>query len=238
MIVVVGVGGVVCELLTFESRLALLLATFYLAVAKIATVSVLGGVALSARSDMVSSPSSFTLLQELEDHLNSDDFSPNSSCSRPLSSLSFHHTNASSELLQQAMDLFSQSCSESPDLEALFAADSGEEAAFDLGVLDQNLCFGGGDLTLDLESKKQQEQEQHLEEQEQEVVVDRQVDGYGDGYGDEEEEGEDEEEEEEEEGRGGGDGSFSSAMDRKASHAGSWYTDNGIFLSLFFFCFF
>ena len=69
MIVVVGVGGVVCELLTFESRLALLLATFYLAVAKIATVSVLGGVALSARSDMVSSPSSRRSASHIRDVL-------------------------------------------------------------------------------------------------------------------------------------------------------------------------
>ena len=57
-IVVVKVGGVVCELSAGEGRLAFLPVTLCLVVAKLVTVSALGGVFWSAQSGMVSPPSS------------------------------------------------------------------------------------------------------------------------------------------------------------------------------------
>ena len=51
------VGGVVCELSACKGRLALLLATLCLIVAKLATISALGRVVLSAWSGMVALPS-------------------------------------------------------------------------------------------------------------------------------------------------------------------------------------
>ena len=57
-IIVVGVGGVVGELSASEGRLTHLFATLYLVVAKLAIVSTLGGVFLSARTGMIAPPSS------------------------------------------------------------------------------------------------------------------------------------------------------------------------------------
>ena len=57
MIVVVGVGGVVGELSACEGRLTLLLVTLSIVVAKLAILSALGGVVLTARSGMAASPS-------------------------------------------------------------------------------------------------------------------------------------------------------------------------------------
>ena len=56
-IVVVGVRGVVCELLAYEGHLALLLASVCLVVSKLATIFALGEVVLSARSGMTTPPS-------------------------------------------------------------------------------------------------------------------------------------------------------------------------------------
>ena len=57
MIGVGGVGGVVCELSAYEDRHALLLVIFFLVVARLATISALGGVVLSARFGMTAPPS-------------------------------------------------------------------------------------------------------------------------------------------------------------------------------------
>ena len=56
--VVIGVGGIVGELSTCESQLALLFATLSLVVAKIATISTLSKVVLTTRLGMATPPSS------------------------------------------------------------------------------------------------------------------------------------------------------------------------------------
>ena len=57
-IIIVGIGGVVGELSTCDDRLTLLFATLCLIVAKLATISALGRVVLTARSGMAAPPSS------------------------------------------------------------------------------------------------------------------------------------------------------------------------------------
>ena len=57
-IVVVGVGGVVCELSACGGRLTLLFPTLCLIVAEFTTISALGGIVLLDGSDMIAPPSS------------------------------------------------------------------------------------------------------------------------------------------------------------------------------------